>query len=203
MGYVREFCDRVAVIDSGKLLYEGEPENAIDMYNKLNDDREKQRLVSENAEKKSSIERLGNGKATITDYKILNHKMKESVELESGRDFTAKISFLAKEKLNKCSVGVMFRKDPHENLYGLNNYTQGDLIDEVKEGSRVNVSFDGNMPLNPGTYYVSFSVAGMKGNGYEDFDNLNNVMRVTVLGSEKVWGIIRSDPTINIGVKDG
>jgi len=202
MDYVRDFCDRVAVIDSSKLLFVGDTEKAIDIYNKLNVDREKLRTESENKAKESVVERLGNGQALISEHKIFNDEMKETIELESGKNFTVKLKVLANEKLKDCAIGVMFRKDPHENLYGLNNYYQGDLIKSTEKGDKFEMTFTDRMPLNPGNYYVSFSIAGIKDNGYEDFDNLNNIMKINVVGPEKFWGIVRSEPKITVGGKN-
>lgn len=36
MGDVRDFCDRVAVVDSGRLVFVGKTEKGIDIYNQLN-----------------------------------------------------------------------------------------------------------------------------------------------------------------------
>lgn len=202
MGYVREFCDRVAVIHNGKLMFTGDTEEGIDIYNKLNSDDENVRIEIENS-KKDAVERFGNGQANIYEYKIFNHKMDEAVSLESGKEFTVKLSIVAKEDVKDCAVGVMFRKDPQENLYGLNNYYHGELIKVISKGSKIEISFKDKMILNPGSYYLSFSVAHMTNVGYDNFDNLNNVIRINVAGSKKFWGVINTQPKITVRDIDG
>jgi len=199
MEYVREFCDRVMVLSDGKVLYNGNTEKGIDVYNKLNSEDEEARTEALNKEKEKDSQRTGSGKVQIIEHKILNDHMKESITLETDKKFTVKLKIKAHKTVKNCAVGVMFRKNPQENLYGLNNYYHSELIDSVEAGGVLSITISDRMPLNPGTYFLSFSVAGMKGTGYEDFDNLNNIMKVNVIGPTAFWGIISAKPTITIG----
>ena len=202
MGYVREFCDRVAVIDGGKSVFAGDTEKAIDKYNKLNFEVDKAWTETENKQKAGAIERLGNGKALITKHQIFDQNGKETVELVTDKEFSARLVIKAKETVINCSTGVMFRKDPLVNLYGLNSYTSGHPIKEIKKGDTVEVIFKDKLPLNPGTYYVSFEVATMTTTGYEDIDYLINVFKINVIGPKTYWAVVSSTPQISIkGVK--
>lgn len=198
MGYVRDFCDSVAVINKGKLVFTGDTEKGIDIYNKLNAEEENLRAEIENIGREADVKRLGNGKAVISSHKLTNHEGKETVTLEAGQKFTATLEMDFVERIENCTVGVMFRKNPQENLYGINTYYNGKKIPEVEAGKKLTVTFEDTMPLNPGTYYVSFAVASMKRGGYDDLDNLNNIGKVNVTGPQEYWGVVRSEPKITI-----
>jgi len=198
MDYVRQFCDRVAVLDKGRILYNGDSEKAIDKYNKLNFERDKVRTEVENIKGEDTIERLGNGKAMITRHEITDHNNKETVEFVTGKEFSVRLVIKAKETVKNCSTGVMFRKDPQVNLFGLNSYTAGQSIKEIKKGETVEVIFKDRLPLNPGTYYVSYEIATMTSTGYEDIDYLNNAFKINVIGPRLYWGLVDSTPKINI-----
>lgn len=199
MAYVREFCDRVAVIDRSKLLYVGDTEKAIDIYNKLNADRESEQITIENEKSLTNTERLGNGDAEITAFKVINSQARETINLVAGERFSISVDVLANKNIEKYAVGVMFRKSPQENLYGLNSYYQKTKMKSVKNRESVRVIFTDNMPLNPGSYFLSIAVAGMNVSGHEDYDNLNNVAKVNVIGSSEYWGMIYSQPKITTG----
>ncbi len=197
MGDVREFCDRVTVIDDGKSVFTGNTEKGVDVYNKLNFERESIKTEEEN--KKIRVdERLGNGKVRISEYRLLNSKSKKTSSIMAGEEFTVRLKVTAHEKVKNCAVGVMFRKNPQENLYGLNSYYLGNPIKELNQGEAVEMTFKDRLPLNPGKYYLSFAAAGMKGASYEDFDNLNNILTINVSGSSDYWGIVHSEPTIKV-----
>jgi len=201
MGSVRDFCNKVLVLDKGKILYEGDPEKAIDTYNQLNVEGEKEQREAEN--QAGGFERLGNGKARISEYQILDHADKESAELVTDKEFTARLVMTAAEDVQNCSTGVMFRKDPQVNLYGLNSYTSGKPIKELKKGETVEIVFKDKLPLNPGVYYVSFEVATMLPTGYEDVDYLVNALTVNVTGPETYWAVVSSRPDIRITTRRG
>ncbi len=199
MSYVRDFCDRVAVLSKGEVVFTGNTEEGIDIYNKLNAEDENARAEAENLGREGNIKRFGNGQARISNYRLLNHESKETITLESGKEFAVKIEITAKTKIDNCAVGVMFRKNPQENLYGINSYYERAPMRALGKGDKVKVSFKDNLPLNPGSYYVSLAVANMKKGGYEDLDNLNNALRVNVVGPAEYWGLIASKPKITIG----
>jgi ABC-2 type transport system ATP-binding protein len=198
MDYVRQFCDHVVVLSGGEVLYDGDPEKAIDTYNKLNVEDENDRTEAENKQAEDSIERLGNGKALITTHEILNRNNEETVELVTDEEFTARLVITATESVKNVSTGVMFRKDPQVNLYGLNSYTAGQPIKEIKAGETVEVIYKAQLPLNPGVYYVSFEIATMTATGYEDIDYLVNAFKVNVVGPKMFWAVVSSTPKISI-----
>lgn len=201
MGPVRQFCDRVAVISEGKVVFIGDTEKAIDRYHKLNSEKENIRI--EAANKDTDFQRLGSGKAEISNYEIYDSDMKKSTSLKTGEDFTVRLTVAAKEKIENCAVGVMFRKNPQENLYGLNTHYQGENIKTLNKGAKLVIEVKDKMPLNPGKYFISFAIAGMKGVAYEDFDNLNNIMSINVTGPDEFWGVVASAPRISLGGRNG
>ncbi len=200
MSYVRDFCDRVAVIDNSKLLFVGDTENAIDIYNKLNSSELNLRTEAENRQAENATERIGNGKAEIVAHHIYNQAMEETVELTTGQPFTVSIEVAAKQSIDGGAVGVMFRRHPNENLYGLNTYYNGTQI-VMKPGDRTTVRLSDTLPLNPGSYFVSFAVAGMKSGKHEDYDNLNNMMKINVVGPNEYWGLVKPNPDISVKAK--
>lgn len=198
MDYVREFCDQVAVIDSGKLLFKGESEKAIDIYNKLNFDKAKLETESENRKKKGHIERFGNGSAEITSYKIFNSNGLETSSLSAGKKFSIELDVSFKNNVDNPAIGVMFRKMPNENLFGINTLYKKVKIGKKKSGDTVKINASGIMPLAAGSYFVSFSISDAKSaSEYSELDILNNIMKVDIDGSQ-CWGLIDSEVNIEV-----
>ena len=198
MEYVREFCDQVAVIDSGKLLFKGNSEKAIDIYNKLNFDKETLKTEADNKKHKNQIERFGNGKATIKSYKVFNSSGKESNKIDSLEKFSVELEILFNDEVKNPAIGVMFRKLPNENLFGINSLYNGVNIGSKIDGDSITFRADGVMPLAAGSYFVSFSVSDARSAGdYSELDILNNVMKVNVDGKPS-WGLIASSANTKV-----
>lgn len=197
MDYVREYCDRVAVIDGGKLLYNGDTEKAIDIYNKLNFNRELLRNETENEKQGGATEHLGNGKAVIEEYKIYNQNGKATAKLESGKSFSVELKVRYKDKVGNPVVGIMFRKNTQENLYGINTYYEGMKLGLKKPNDTTKLRFSDILPLNSGEYHFTITVSDAKSPvDYTDLDLLNNVLKVTVTDPKPGWALIRNNAKV-------
>ncbi len=192
MAYVREFCDRVAVIDAGNLVFVGDTEKSIDIYKKLNFETESTRAEIEN-EKHEELERFGNGMAQVTSYELKNQKGEKTIKLRSGEKFSAELEVEFYDFVKNPAVGIMFRKHPQENLLGINNFYSKQNFGSKNKGDVLKVTAKGTMPLAPGAYSVSFSVSDAQSEiSYSELDILNNAMKVNIDG-EVCWGLIVSD----------
>lgn len=193
MGYVRDFCDRVAVISKGELVFIGDTEQGVDIYNKLNYEEESARVAAANSKDKSGALRIGNGKAEIIKHRILNDAGKESIKLSSGKKFKVELDIAFHESVKKVSIGVMFRKSGGENLFGLNNTYEEVVIPPQPAGQTLRFTASSVMPLAPGTYNVSYYVADARSTSdYEEVEGLVDAKKVNVSGKQH-WGMVSSD----------
>lgn len=197
MGYVKDFCDRVAVFEKGELKFIGETTRGVDVYNKLNvavDEKE----AEEYNEGKVGTSHLGTGGALISGFKIYNGKGKESLSLKTGESFKVALEVKYNKDVKVPAVGVMFRRNPLENLYGINNYFEKMDFGAKQAGTTDRITFEDTMPLNPGDYYLSFSISDARSSTeYEELDMLENVMKVAVSSEKEEWGIVRNTAKIS------
>ena len=192
MGYIRDFCDRVAVIDKGKLAFLGDTEEAVDVYNQLNSRDTTAQLESENAGLSDGVKRLGNGKARVINYSFKNERGDTTIRLQAGKKFGVELSLEYYDSVDNPAIGIMFRKHASENLFGINNIYNNQIFGKQLAGQTMKIKAEGVMPLAPGTYYVSFTIADAKSTSdYEELDNLNNIMKINVEG-DKFWGLVAS-----------
>lgn len=190
MGYVKDFCDKVAVIHEGKLVFEGDTAKAIDTYNNLNLDKD----ISDNKKYNDSteIEHLGTGGAKITDFKILDHTGKEKNLLKSGEKFSVEIKVNYTSNVSNPIVCMMFRKTPNEDLFSLDNYSQHVVFKSKKPGDKALVKMSATMPLGLGEYFVSVSVTDQQSSAKSTaLDILNNVMKISVSSEREFWSLVK------------
>jgi len=192
MGDVREFCDRVAVIDGGDLLFCGSTEEGIDLYNKLNFEAERQRTESENKSPRN-VKRFGNGKARIDSYHFLNEEGKKTTRLSAAKKFSVEIAISFHGEVKNPAIGIMFKKNPQEILYGINNFYEKFKVGQMKKGDRIKFRASGVMPLASGIYYVSLSITDARSAAnYSELDLLDNVLKINVEGRD-YWGTLATD----------
>ncbi len=204
MASVRDFCDRALLLSNGKIVELGDVETIVEKYNELNQAGEVNRLVGENSGKIKAAdsdvrEVLGNKKVEIMGCTIFDHTGKESPNIESGKSFTIKFPATFKAKIEHPAYGVMFRKNPKENLFGINSFFGKKQLPPQAAGSRVLVEASAVMPLAPGTYYLTIAISNQKNRSdYVDLLVLNNYLKVSVHGSETTWGLIPNEGQFKI-----
>jgi ABC-2 type transport system ATP-binding protein len=194
MSYIKDFCDRCVVINDGNLVFEGSPIKAVDRYNKLNLDKEVSKL--EKYDNKQTI-RLGNGGARINKYGLYDSDGHKTMSIKTGEKFSVKAQVDYKISVNNPVFGVIFKRNPNENLYGINNYYEKVSFGNKQAGDSSKIIYSDIMPLNPGQYYISLSVVDAESSTrYEELDALEDAMKISVSSDKQEWGIVKNSAII-------
>ena len=194
MSSVKDFCDRVLVLNEGEVIFDGNTAKAVDIYNKINIDKDIE--LSENYNMKKT-EHLGSGAARIVKYEFLDKEGNKTRGLETGKEFSIKINIEYKSDIKNPAVGVMFKKNPQENLYGINNFYEKVNFGAKSPGDRSVVTMTDKMPLNPGDYFITLSLVDAKSaTDYEELDIMDNAARITVFAESEKWGIVSNSAKI-------
>lgn len=196
MSSIRDLCNKVMVLNEGRVAYLGDPNNAAEVYYKINNMTE----VKEGEE--SHKRRYGNGDCEIISYEIRGIK---SEKIKSGEDFELRVKIKSKKNIDNLTLGFYLREKPDENFYGINSFIEGYDFTEIKKSSILEISIKDTMPLNPGSYFLSVAVSKqLSAEVYEDLDVLNNDRIIAVTSSDKeYWGKIVTKPVINHKLKIG
>jgi len=146
-------CDRVILLNKGKLVEQGNPENIINSYNflisKLNDSEEK--IVIKDVDNNS----FGTFDIEITKVTIKG-KNSDSNIISSGEDATIEINISSKIDIKNMTVGIMIRDKFGQDIFGTNSFHKKVEINFEKEKSYI-CSF--SMPLNIGIGKYSITTA--------------------------------------------
>lgn len=215
--YVEEYCDKALLLNEGKIISSGNPKKVINKYAEINATNENSRLEIENEKKKKEISenskksnltkeeskkdnvifgRYGNKKARILEYSIFDQEGKKTYTLETGKMFVAKFKIKFYQKIKKPAFGIMFRKNPHENLFGIHNLHRKKplVIDYINKNCILEVEIASKVNLYPGIYYVTIACASQESfTKYELLDSMENIINVNIIGHKKFWGMVNSE----------
>ena len=163
---------------------------------------EEEKQESGNSNLSSAVEgsekevgRYGSKKAIIESYKILNCENNETINLETGKEFSVELQVAFKNDISNPTFGVMFRKNPNENLFGLHSlYSENPVqILCVKSGQNCFIKMSDKLILTPAVYFLSFYITSQETySKWELLDSFENTIRVNVIGSKDYWGIVNS-----------
>lgn len=170
MSAVERFCDRVLVLQSGKIKGIYGPGKAAAIYQRMN--------VSKNADKnhKTSSKRWGNGDVKIERVDIYNEPVSESSDIvEQGKDLFVKLSLKNKSEPKPIVVGLAFT-----DVYGVN--ISGPNSRRVKLDSSSDVLFRvPKLSFVPGVYKLT--VAIFDNNTEKEYDHIETAAQFTVVNN--------------------
>lgn len=198
MGYIRDFCDRVLVIESGEIVHYGSVEKGIDLYNKLNSEIQNEHIEQLNLSNQKDSNRYGNGQAEIVSYRFINRAGKKISSLDAGKNFVLEIDIMFHADVKHPAIGAMFRSNKHDNLFGINTYFNKLSISSKKKGDKLKARVEGIMPLAKGEYFLSLSVSDAESaNNYVELDLLDNDCIVNISGEDR-WGLLEYEAKMEI-----
>jgi len=186
MEYVREYCNRTLVLDKGREAFIGSPERAIDVYTKLN----AEAVLKEKTEEANDQDFIGNGKAILSNLKIVDNKGVETNRIESGIKFAAIFNVTFKEDVVNPTFGVMFKNVRGEATIGMHSlYSRNPKkISLGKRGETLEISFEGENILVPGNYTIMLAAASQESHlKYEILHLIEEAKRVNVFSDNIFW----------------
>jgi ABC-2 type transport system ATP-binding protein len=142
METVRKYCTNAIFIDSGKIVYSGEPRMAASKYSESNRETIKADTIKTNKEKKKS-------KIAI---RTSDEENNTKVNFKTGQELYVHVTW--PKDLQPTNIGVAIIKKSGEYIFGANTLYKN--ID-ISSGS---AEYKVKLMLEPGKYYLSASISG-------------------------------------------
>lgn len=152
---IQAICDRAILLDQGRILKDGKPEEVMDFYNAFIADKENS-TVKQNKMDDGKIQTIsGTGEVKIVSVGLydIEHKIVDcigvgdTVELRIGLDIYQKIPELV--------LGYIIKDRLGQSLFGTNTYHLGKIIHDAKVGDRIDYVFSFAANLGEGTYSIT------------------------------------------------
>ncbi len=201
---VKMLCDRAIVLDQGIVVASGNPEDAVNHYNRIMADLDERDLALQNSE-----QGFGDGSAQIAQARLWGEESNTSV-VSSGEVTHMEFEIRACSKLENVSIGLMIRDRFGQDIFGTNSYLlQQPLM--MNYGDRQRAHFILPMDIAPGKYTVTaalhndenhiescyhwcdnllrFEVAGIKGDLFSGVCRLRPQLKFETLAAAEVEGI--------------
>lgn len=178
MADVKEICDRVILMDKGKILKDGLPDEVVDYYNAIISEREDKRLTIEQRRSKEGWlnTRSGSFDVTLSSVELLDKQSEDNVATARvGQSLTIRAVAQTQTPIPELVLGLHLTDRAGRIIWGTNTWhtqqPQNDLgADETLE---FRYSFD--CTLGPGSYGLSVTLHDAQthvGNNYEWQENV-------------------------------
>lgn len=199
-GAIQSICDRAILLDAGRLLKEGAPEEIMDFYNALIAERENDtvRLEKKNDGKVQTTS--GTGEATVTQIHLLNEKDERVEVVEVGSDITLEVKVTVHTAIPCLILGYMIKDRLGQPIYGTNMHHKNRPLHDLQPGEQVTYRCRFPMNLGPGSYSVATALVSTDThlvNNYE-WRDLALVFNVVNIGHDHFIGCAWLDPDLQI-----
>ena len=158
MADVRTLCDRVILLDKGRVLKDGQPDEVVDYYNALIAEKENAKLSVEQRREKDGwlLTKSGTGEARVKSLQLLDAASGQELAVaQVGQAVELRLEASIQADIPQLVLGFMIRDKQGHVVWGTNTWHTRQIQENVKSGDTVIFKLPFTCTLGPGSYSVS------------------------------------------------
>lgn len=177
MSDVRSLCDRVILLDKGRVIKDGPPDEVVDYYNAILAKKEHKNLKIEQRRDDSGwvVTKSGTGEACIDSIQLFDVALNTAVNVIAvGQCVELKFDVSVHADMACLVLGFMIRNKEGHLVWGSNTWHTRQIEEYLKSGESVIFRVPFTCTLGPGSYSISPSLSSSDthlANNYEWCDN--------------------------------
>nr|WP_314471002.1 ABC transporter ATP-binding protein [uncultured Campylobacter sp.] len=199
-GAIKSICDRVILLEKGKILKDGEPEAVLDYYNALISKKQDVQISQITLQNGKTATISGNKKACIKNVEILDATGKKIQNLEVGKKIKLKVTVQANENLPSLVLGYQIKNRFSQVVYGTNTYHLKQALKNLKKGEEYDFSFEFDANLGVGSFSVTIALHDSDNHLQNNYEWRDNAIIFNVVNFSKpdFVGLAYLEPSLKI-----
>lgn len=179
---VKMVCDRVIVLDQGQVVADCDPEQGVNIYNRL--------LARESQQDQSSIgnrvgtqssQNYGSNLAEFISIDVAGEKSETDV-VSSGEKLNIRLQIKANANLPDITVGIMLRDRFGQDIFGTNTHLKGHSM-SLKDGQEITVNYAVIAAVATGKYTITAALHSAENHLIDCFHWCDRIATFEVAGS--------------------
>ena len=187
MSDVRALCDRVVLLDKGRVVRDGLPNEVVDYYNSMVADRENAQLTIEQRRSAKGwvTTKSGTSEATLVSMTLTDARTGAEVSTARVRQRLALCSVVAiREPVERLVMGHLLRDKTGHAVWGTNTWHTGQVLEDLKPGQVVKFRFEFDCNLGPGSYGCTYNLVSSSTKTVNNYDSVDNHFVFDVVNSD-------------------
>ncbi|MGH6608654.1 MAG: Wzt carbohydrate-binding domain-containing protein, partial [Burkholderiaceae bacterium] len=155
---VRALCERVILLDRGRVLRDGSADEVADYYNAIVAERDAARnnVVQQRAEHGWVVTRSGSREAVLGAATLLSADTGQPVSVvRSGQALRLEVRVRIVTDVDELVLGVMLRNREGHVVWGSNTWHTGQKLKQQRAGREVTFNLCFDAMLGPGSYSIT------------------------------------------------
>jgi lipopolysaccharide transport system ATP-binding protein len=186
LGDVKALCDRVILLDKGRVMKDGPPDEVVDYYNAM---------IAERENSRQTIEQKRNGGGWLQTRSGTFDIVVKYVELLDSKDLTAVSTALVGQKLTlrielevnkpvpKIILGIMLRDRTGHVVWGTNTWHTNQTLLDQSAGELIRFDTEFECDLGPGSFSFTAAVTGSDTHLDANYDWQDNMLVFDVVNT--------------------
>lgn len=157
-GAILGLCNRAVLLEKGRVLKDGDPEETMDYYNALIAEKENSTIRQEKKEDGKVITVSGTGEATVSQIGLYNGAGEKVEVVGVGDSVELRVKVKVHQDIPELVLGFMIRDRLGQAVYGTNTHHLDQIIHNAKKGDNVEFSFSFEVNLGIGSFSVTVAL---------------------------------------------
>lgn len=187
LSVVRTLCDRVILLDKGRVLKDGLPDEVVDFYNALIAQKENAKLTVEQRREKNGwlLTKSGTGEARVKSLQFLDVVSGAEIAVaQVGQRVALRLEASIHHDIPRLVLGYMFRDKQGHVVWGTNTWHTHQIQECLKSGDTVIFELPFTCTLGPGSYSVSPALVSTDTHLVDNFEWVDNLLVFDVINVE-------------------
>lgn len=188
MSEVRTLCDRVILLDRGRMLKDGRPDEVVDFYNALIAEKENAKLSVEQIRGEDGWlkTRSGTGEVRISSLQLLDARTRQPLAMATvGQQVELVLHAAVNKNVPRLILGYMMRDKQGHIVWGSSTWHTAQPQDSLVVGEDVRFSMQFTCTLGPGSYSVTPALVSSDTHLSDNFDWIDNMLVFDVMNADK------------------
>ena len=179
---VKMVCDRVIVLDQGQVIADCDPEQGVNIYNRLlaRESQQDQSSIG-NRERLQNSQNYGSNLAEFLAIDVAGEKSETDV-VSSGEKLNIRLQIKANSNLPDITVGIMLRDRFGQDIFGTNTHLKGHSM-SLKEGQQITVNYAVKAAVATGKYTITAALHSAENHLTDCFHWCDRIATFEVAGS--------------------
>lgn len=192
---IAKYCDKVFLLNKGKLLGEGAPKEMIDIYKRVlvgqydtgEEDGKAAVTEMQTALNPDTLE-YGTRQAYVTDVYITDEAGRRTTTIIKGTKFGIHVNVKFEDHIPGPIFAFTFKDVKGTEITGTNSMLEKAYTECGEAGDVMDITFSQTMNLQGGNYLLSLGVTGFSGANFEVYHRLYDCLDITVVSDKDTVG---------------
>lgn len=203
---ISKYCDRVFLLNQGNLLGEGSPKKMIDAFKRVlvgqyEAAQDEETSLSDRFDAQAGsaqgdaamgvnpdLQEYGNMQARIIEYRLTDERGLPAMAILKGTEFTMHMKVRFFEHVPEPIFAFSLKNAQGVEITGTNSMIEKAYLESGEPGQVKDITFRQRMTLQGGEYLISLGVTGYRGDTFEVYHRLYDVINITVVSDKNTVG---------------